>query len=146
MKTIDAKTRAKIARGWAGSSLTQDEYAAKYGISARTLRLYRSRYASRQPPVDQVRAIITGAMQELRDLLDSLDREEPKAACHSVTCTDQKLVEDAGVVGLNDDAVNALVASVRAEFAALPEAEEVGSARPRARPGSFFADMDALPR
>ncbi|WP_408628790.1 IS66 family insertion sequence element accessory protein TnpA [Anaeromyxobacter soli] len=78
--------RARVARGWAASGLTQDAYAKQHGISARTLRAWRRRHSARQPggtadiPADSVeglRASIQNAIDQLRGILDRLPPGRP---------------------------------------------------------------------
>ncbi|MFT3916568.1 MAG: hypothetical protein QM704_21560 [Anaeromyxobacteraceae bacterium] len=142
MDSIDAKTRAAIARGWATSALNQEDYAAQHGISPRTLRLWISRHASRQPPVEQERGIITEAIGQLQDVLDALhDQEELDPACRPEA---QVPADDAPVETVPVLEGAALVSMVEATRAALAQ-EEAGAspevARPKVRRGSFFADM-----
>ncbi len=80
------ETRATIARGWAQSGLSQDEYAARFGVAGRTMRLWLARYAFRQPPLVKARAVVADAMERLRDLLVVVDAElgcsEPTVTAH----------------------------------------------------------------
>ena len=76
MKTFTDAQRRAVALGWASSGLDQATYAARHGISARTLRSWIARHASRQLPVDQVRVIVrdmVGLVEKLQDVLDRLD-------------------------------------------------------------------------
>jgi hypothetical protein len=74
MTEMNDALRAEIARGWAASGLSQREYAALHSISERTLRSWIARFASRQPPVEQVRAIIMETIEKLQAVLDGLDQ------------------------------------------------------------------------
>lgn len=78
MEPWSSESRARIARGWAESGLSQAEYSKKFGIAPRTLRAWVERYASRQPPDAQVRAVVVETIAKLGALLDALDRA---AAC-----------------------------------------------------------------
>jgi hypothetical protein len=73
MKTFTEAQRRTVALGWASSGLDQATYAAKHGISARTLRGWIVRFPSRQPAAEQVRAIVTELMEKLQAVLDGLD-------------------------------------------------------------------------
>jgi hypothetical protein len=75
METFTDEHRAAVARGWAESGLTQDEYAARFGVAGRTLRLWLGRYATRQRPLVQARAIVEDAIQRLQAVLGGLDAE-----------------------------------------------------------------------
>ena len=55
----------KIASGWASSGLTQATYAAKHGVTERSLRTWLRKFSSR-PPTDQlVLEIIDRAIKDL---------------------------------------------------------------------------------
>jgi transcriptional regulator with XRE-family HTH domain len=79
MTTIDDETRARVARGWEKSGLSQAEYAARSGISERTLRGWRLRFVPSGMPAEAVRRIVEEAVQRLQALLAALD-EHPAAA------------------------------------------------------------------
>lgn len=80
MQTFTEETRATIALGWERSGLPQDEYAEQFGIAGRTLRLWLGRYASRQPPLVEARAVLVDAIERLQGLLAAIDAE---AACQA---------------------------------------------------------------
>lgn len=81
MGKIDEQ-RARIALGWSTNcGLTQDAYAEQHGISARTLREWRRRYAARLPggisgvaasPGEGLRASIQNAIEALQAMLETL--------------------------------------------------------------------------
>ena len=170
MKTISVGDRATIARGWEKSGQRQDEYAARFGIAGRTLRLWLDRYASRQPPLAQARAILADAVERLKALLAALDadpacRPEPEGdqgASDPVCRLQTQGTADGGrpdkpedrperrdvVTALDADLATAM-SRVQAELAKLAapgaprEAATSTSAQPRPRPkksGGFFAD------
>jgi transposase-like protein len=74
MKFTDAERRL-IAVGFRNATSDQRTYAAKHGISTRTLRGWVRRYAVGDRPEVRVRAIVEGAIQQLQDLLAGLDAE-----------------------------------------------------------------------
>ena len=113
METMTDEARATIARGWAESGLTQDEYAAQVGVAPRTLRLWLARYASRQPPLVQARAVIADAVERLQALLVAVDAElgcpEPTdpsypsgQASRAATAQERVLAERSSGGGLTD--------------------------------------------
>jgi hypothetical protein len=73
MATVDDATRARVALGWEESGLSQAEYAASRGISERTLRQWRSRFATAGMPVEEARRTIEEAIQKLQALLAGLE-------------------------------------------------------------------------
>lgn len=77
MKVSDAERRL-IAAGWSSTSCDQATYAAKHGISARTLRSWVERYGVGDRPEAKARAIVLRAIDELQDLLAALDAEEAR--------------------------------------------------------------------
>lgn len=75
MKTHTDELRARIARGWPDSGLSQPEYARQHGITERTLRAWRAKYcADRLPFGDGVRKAIEEALAKLQAALDAIDR------------------------------------------------------------------------
>jgi transposase-like protein len=83
MNVRDDQLRARVARGWTESGLSQPEYARQHGISERTLRAWRAKYcADRQPPGEAVREAIVDAMERLQAALDVLDRAAAEAEAH----------------------------------------------------------------
>lgn len=74
--TFDDTARARIARGWLNSSLDQPTYAAKHGISTRTLRLWVEKYGPGDRPAARARAIISSAIDQLHALQAALDADE----------------------------------------------------------------------
>jgi hypothetical protein len=77
---LDDAARARIARGWASSCLTQAEYAAKYGVSDRALRAWVARFGGGSRPEARVRAVIEKAITDLEELLAALDAEAERLA------------------------------------------------------------------
>lgn len=72
---LDDVARARIARGWASSCLTQAEYAARFGISTRALRAWVARFGAGSRPEARVRAVVEKAITDLQQLLAGLDAE-----------------------------------------------------------------------
>lgn len=67
--------RARIARQWRRSGLDQNTYASQHGISSRTLREWRAKYAPDTPPdIGAVRRVIEDALRELQALLAGLEQ------------------------------------------------------------------------
>jgi len=66
--------RARVARGWRSSGLSQPIYAAEHGITDRTLRDWISRWAP-VPPGGAVvaRKVILQAIERLQSVLGGLD-------------------------------------------------------------------------
>jgi transposase-like protein len=71
---FDNAARARIARGWLNSSLDQNTYAAKHGVSSRTLRQWVTRYGAGRPQA-QLRAAIVASIEQLQNVLVALDAE-----------------------------------------------------------------------
>jgi hypothetical protein len=72
---FDNAARARIARGWLNSSLDQPTYAAKHGISERTLRDWVSRYGAGRRPHIQLRSTIVATIEHLQNILAALHAE-----------------------------------------------------------------------
>jgi hypothetical protein len=77
---LDDAARARIARGWAPSCLTQAEYAARHGISDRSLRAWMARFAVGSRPELRVRAIVERALSELEAVRAELDADQERRA------------------------------------------------------------------
>ena len=73
--TFDNATRARIARGWAATSLDQPTYAAQHGISTRTLRDWVRRFGGDRRPHPQLRAAVVATIDQLQNVLAALDAE-----------------------------------------------------------------------
>ncbi len=69
--------RAALVAEWRDSSMTQDEFAATKGISARTLRLWNQQFPAPSPNVEEVRRIVAVAIEQLRAMLDSMAESAP---------------------------------------------------------------------
>src|ERR1700694_3042242 len=80
-RTLTDLDRARIARGWRGSNLSQPAYAAEHSITDRTLRAYIARWAPVRPDGSQaVRKIVLDAIDRLQAVLGAL--EEPTSPGH----------------------------------------------------------------
>jgi transposase-like protein len=69
------EARARVARGWTESALSQAAYAELHGISPRTLRDWVSRYASGEPSAERARSAIQNAIEALSEVLAALNAE-----------------------------------------------------------------------
>lgn len=133
MRRFDDETRRRIAQGWAASSLDQESFAAKHGISPRTLREWVRFYGAGSRPAARARAIIDSAIAQLQALRAALDAEE---ACQP------------GAVGVGQVAVMAQPERHAGPAVRLkllpPPADPAPSPRPL-RSGGFFASMNDEP-
>ncbi len=133
MRTFNDETRAAIARAWTESQLTQEEYAARFGISTRTLRLWLARYASTRPPLAEARAILVDAIERLQALMATVDAQ---AACQSERGAASSAEGPACRPAVVREPVDAKDATARATSS---------SPVPRTRPGTArHADLDTL--
>ena len=74
MDELTDQDRARVARGWRRSGLTQPAYAASHGITDRTLRLWLRRWAPTSlHGTEAAREICARAIEHLRALLADLD-------------------------------------------------------------------------
>jgi transposase-like protein len=95
MDTDRNELRARVARGWPGSGLTQAAYAKQNGISARTLRSWVSQFVpTRLPPGTEARDAMVEAIAKLQAVLDDIDRAAADAADASVFRRDAEPVTD----------------------------------------------------
>jgi len=93
-QTFTAADRKSIALGWAGSALSQIEYAARHKISPRTLRQWCSRYAPQGVPSAAVRSVLVDFIERAQALLAALDGQahqpvqlsKPDSAADSLSC------------------------------------------------------------
>lgn len=72
--------KMRVARGWDGSGLTMADYAGRNGISERTLRTWRSIYAS-AASVRGARISVEKAIGQLQAVLNGLPPEPDPAGC-----------------------------------------------------------------
>src|SRR5207302_10884417 len=103
-KELRNEDRARIARGWRTSAMTQPAYAAVHGITDRTLRMWIARWAPPCPTgTEAVRAVCERAIQRLRALVDGLG--QPSATPASAL----EPKNDAGAAGTAPDAAGKTV-------------------------------------
>ncbi len=77
----DVEQQAAIAWGWEKSGLSQEAWAKKHGITARTLRLYLRRHCPARHWNDEIHAVVLCANQALTAILKTMGtREAPKPA------------------------------------------------------------------
>ncbi|MHB8877193.1 MAG: helix-turn-helix domain-containing protein [Myxococcaceae bacterium] len=88
-KVVDDNHRADVARGWAGSGMSQADYAFFHGISSRTLRSWVRRYTPAPERADrQAFTIIDKAIAELTAIREALvARGETGEAAGPATAT-----------------------------------------------------------
>ena len=124
--------RARLAREWMDSSMSQADFCAARGCSPRALREYITRFCAGPRPVARARAIIDRAIQQLQELRDALDVEA--VANEHVDDDDVPVLgrhaEAAGCPDRPPSAAEPRVAAdseegVRAEAAGRAEAEQV---------------------
>lgn len=130
VRMSDESARRRIARGWATTTLDQKSYAAKNGVSARTLREWVRLYGTGDRPAARARAIIDDAIAQFQALRATLDAEE---AC-PVGAKDAG--QEAGEVQPERHAEPAVKLRVLP-----PPADPEPAPRPLRR-GGFFASME----
>jgi transposase-like protein len=151
MDNRNDELRARIARGWTESGLSQPQYAQQHGITERTLRAWRAKYcADRLPPGEAVREAIVDAMERLRAALDVIDRVAAGAEAHDEQVGSlsgrQRLDDpelhkaDAASVVPNVGGDVAPTAAVRDDRSSRSRREQSGlTVAPRGR--GYFSDM-----
>lgn len=77
VRKYDVEQQAAIAWGWEKSGLSQDAWAKKHGITARTLRLYLRRHCPARHWNDEIQAVVLCANQALTEILKTMG---PQAA------------------------------------------------------------------
>lgn len=105
-KTFTDDERKRIAVGWAKSGLGQTEYAARYGIKPRTLRLWLSEHALTLASPEEIRDTgvqMLGALRRAAALIEealgqagdadrcAAEHEPPQAVAISTTPPGTKL-------------------------------------------------------
>lgn len=70
--------RARLAREWLTSAMTQAEFCHVNRCSTRALREWVSKYCAGRRPEAKARAIIDSAIRQLQALRDALDDEEER--------------------------------------------------------------------
>jgi hypothetical protein len=63
--------RKRVAHGWYGSGVSQGEYAKRFGVTARTIRVWMRVYGRVENPTREIRK----KLQELGDVLYGLERQ-----------------------------------------------------------------------
>ena len=139
-KKFTDQERADIARGWAASGLSQDLYAASYGVTSRALRGWMARFAPSQPSLERVEARLVGMLKWVQTELDGVRAEraalEFRMEGRSCISEPPSCTSTAGAVVFRSER--------RREPLGQPEsperpAEDGPTARPRRR--SFFEDF-----
>ncbi|HJW74257.1 MAG TPA: transposase [Thermoleophilia bacterium] len=74
--TFDDETRARLAREWMNSSLTQEQFCAQHNIATRTLRQWVEKHGTGRRPAAHALAIVDNAIAQLVALRDALVAEE----------------------------------------------------------------------
>jgi hypothetical protein len=76
-KKYDVEEQIAIARDWEKSGLSQEAWATKHGITARTLRLYLRRHCPARHWNEEIQAVVLCANQALTEILKTMG---PQAA------------------------------------------------------------------
>lgn len=83
MKTLDAEARARVARGWTTSGISQAAYAREHGIGARTLRAWLAeldrggRPGLSRSDAARLRRLVREAITGLEAVLTALEEAPP---------------------------------------------------------------------
>lgn len=74
MTVVSPGVKREIADGWKSSGLKQPDYAAMHGISARTLRLWISRYSSiASVDPDRLAELVRSTIRSLEAALQAIE-------------------------------------------------------------------------
>lgn len=97
-KRLDADARAHLARQWLESGLTQEQFAAQVGISARTLRAYVRRLPGRRWD-RQLEVAVRQALDVLGDVLGAMQAGESEISRSSAASTPEAATMGAAPAG-----------------------------------------------